>query len=225
MLLFLTSILSFVWRTGSVLDPADRPPLHAKAALIQRIAITTILCIGLIYFLLIIRTLKTYGSHGDASARAVMRSLYNGTASGRTPRHSVQGRTTPTTQGDRSRGDSGERGGHTGASRRAEEIPPLPTGQRGRPLHRHAEGEEGEASISDGHRPVGSQPPTIKEVGSRPPSSTVPRVHSWDGGDAAGLEAAWRNTQRQFEELGLKLSTSSLGDPRHSTSPGTIPTH
>jgi len=216
MLLFLTSILSFVWRTGSVLDPEDRPPLHEKAALVQRIAITTIFCIGLLYFCLIIRTLKTYGSHGDASARAVMRSLYNGTTSGRSPRQSVQGsRTTPTAQAGRNRGDSGERGGQTvGSRRRAEDAPPLPTGQRGRPLHRRVEDEQQEASVGGVHVTVVSQPPTINEAGSRPSSSVIPRVRSWDGGDAAALEAAWKNTQRQFEETGLRLSTSSLGEPR-----------
>jgi hypothetical protein len=32
MILFLSAILSFVWRTGSVLDPSDRPPLGDRAA-------------------------------------------------------------------------------------------------------------------------------------------------------------------------------------------------
>lgn len=63
MVFFVASILSFVWRTGSVLDPQERPPLGAKAALGPRIAITCLFGLGMIYFALIVRTLKSYGTH------------------------------------------------------------------------------------------------------------------------------------------------------------------
>ena len=61
MILFLSAILSFVWRTGSVSDPSDRPPLGDQAALGLRIAITCVLLLGLVYMALIITTLKKYG--------------------------------------------------------------------------------------------------------------------------------------------------------------------
>ncbi|KAF8917974.1 hypothetical protein CPB85DRAFT_1284294 [Mucidula mucida] len=49
MILFIVSILSFVWRTGSVDDPDERAPL--------------------VYFFLIVRTLKSYGSHWVLNGR------------------------------------------------------------------------------------------------------------------------------------------------------------
>ncbi|KAF6743521.1 hypothetical protein DFP72DRAFT_124143 [Ephemerocybe angulata] len=68
MLFFLSSILSFVWRTGSEADPEVRPPLSRKAALGPRIAITLVFALGMIYLLMIIRTLKRYGTgpHGGS---------------------------------------------------------------------------------------------------------------------------------------------------------------
>ena len=62
MILFLSAILSFVWRNGSVSDPSDRPPLGDRAALGPRIAITCVLLLGLGYMAMIITTLKKYGS-------------------------------------------------------------------------------------------------------------------------------------------------------------------
>lgn len=61
MVFFIVSILSFVWRTGSVLDPEERPPLSAREALAPRIIITSLFCIGMVYFVMIVRTLKGYG--------------------------------------------------------------------------------------------------------------------------------------------------------------------
>jgi len=50
MLLFISAILSFVWHTGSVLDPpSDRDPLDARAALGPRITITGVFVLGLVY--------------------------------------------------------------------------------------------------------------------------------------------------------------------------------
>ncbi|PPQ88909.1 hypothetical protein CVT25_009144 [Psilocybe cyanescens] len=71
MLLFLASILSFVWRTGSVLDPEQRPPLGARAILGPRIAITLVFAVGMAYLALIVRTLKKYGAQQNA-ARALI---------------------------------------------------------------------------------------------------------------------------------------------------------
>ncbi|KAJ6465961.1 hypothetical protein C8R47DRAFT_1154597 [Mycena vitilis] len=58
---FIMSITSFVWRTGSVLDPDERQLLGPHAVLGPRIAVTAVLLIGLLYFALIISTLQRYG--------------------------------------------------------------------------------------------------------------------------------------------------------------------
>ncbi|KAF8638118.1 hypothetical protein AX17_002438 [Amanita inopinata Kibby_2008] len=63
MVMFIASILSFVWRTGSVEDMAERPPLSVEASLGPRLVITTVFMIGLVYFFLIVKTLQRYGSH------------------------------------------------------------------------------------------------------------------------------------------------------------------
>ncbi|KAJ3560866.1 hypothetical protein NP233_g10554 [Leucocoprinus birnbaumii] len=68
MVIFMVAILSFVWRTGSEADPPNgRPPLSTTAALGPRIAITFLSFIGLVYLVLIVRTLKSYGMHGGTS--------------------------------------------------------------------------------------------------------------------------------------------------------------
>lgn len=71
MVLFIVSILSFVWRTGSVNDPPERDPLSTHAILGPRIAITGVFAIGMIYFFLIVRTLKSYGTHWVLSQRRI----------------------------------------------------------------------------------------------------------------------------------------------------------
>jgi hypothetical protein len=63
MFLFLSAILSFVWRTGSINDSEKHPPLGARAALGPRIGITAVLLLGIIYLGMIVNTLKKYGSH------------------------------------------------------------------------------------------------------------------------------------------------------------------
>lgn len=62
---FLVSILSFVWRTGSTSDPEQRPALSPTAVLGPRIAVTGVFAIGMMYFVLIVYTLSSYGSHGE----------------------------------------------------------------------------------------------------------------------------------------------------------------
>jgi len=73
MLLFISAILSFVWRTGSVLDPTDWPPLSARAVLGPRIAVTGVLVLGMVYLGMIVRTLKNYGSYRNSSRAALLR--------------------------------------------------------------------------------------------------------------------------------------------------------
>ena len=66
MIWFIVSILAFVWRTGAVNDPIQSAPLSVQVALIPRVVITAVFVLGLIYFVLIVRTLQTYGSiHGN----------------------------------------------------------------------------------------------------------------------------------------------------------------
>ncbi|KAH8830265.1 hypothetical protein DL96DRAFT_929606 [Flagelloscypha sp. PMI_526] len=63
MILFIASLMSYTWRTGSADDPSpsDRKQPTAHEALAPRIIITLILLLGLFYFILIVRTLRHYG--------------------------------------------------------------------------------------------------------------------------------------------------------------------
>ena len=61
MLFFLASILSFVWRTGSEEDPSSRAPLSTTAVLGPRVTITGVLVLGLVYLVMIVKTLVRYG--------------------------------------------------------------------------------------------------------------------------------------------------------------------
>ncbi|KAF8890400.1 hypothetical protein BD779DRAFT_1671352 [Infundibulicybe gibba] len=80
MVLFVVSILSFVWRTGSASDPSH-VPLEGHAALGPRIAITGVFALGMVYFFMIVRTLKRYGVHvggrGITSVGQDMRAAHN----------------------------------------------------------------------------------------------------------------------------------------------------
>ena len=60
MLLFVATILSFVWRTGSVNDPNQWPGLSPTQILGPRIAVSAVLMLGLGYLVLIVRTLQRY---------------------------------------------------------------------------------------------------------------------------------------------------------------------
>jgi len=77
MLLFIAAILSFVWRSGDVNDPDPRPPLPTKGALGPRVAITGVFGLGMIYFVLIVKTLKSYGGPRNRESLWRVRSASN----------------------------------------------------------------------------------------------------------------------------------------------------
>jgi hypothetical protein len=64
MIWFIATILSFVWRTGSEKDPEERPPLTTEIVLVPRVLITAAFVVGIVYFALIVKTLKSYGTSG-----------------------------------------------------------------------------------------------------------------------------------------------------------------
>lgn len=67
MIAFCISILSFVWRTGSVSDPSDgnRPPLTDAQAIGVRVLATVIFALGVLKFSLI---MKTFGAYSEAES-------------------------------------------------------------------------------------------------------------------------------------------------------------
>jgi hypothetical protein len=73
MLLFLASILSFVWRTGLGTDPSSRAPLGTTAVLGPRVAITGVLGLGLAYLAMIVKTLMYDREWGGMRADEEMR--------------------------------------------------------------------------------------------------------------------------------------------------------
>ncbi|PPR00865.1 hypothetical protein CVT24_000317 [Panaeolus cyanescens] len=64
MMSYIACIMCFVWRTGTLSD-GNRAPFSDEDAFIPRIAVSVVLTFGLIYFLLIISTLRRYGSLMD----------------------------------------------------------------------------------------------------------------------------------------------------------------
>jgi len=70
MVAFCVAILSYVWRTGSSADSPDgtRPPLSPHQALVVRIVLTAVFALGLVYFVMILRTFASYGE-GEAGWR------------------------------------------------------------------------------------------------------------------------------------------------------------
>ncbi|TRM68722.1 hypothetical protein BD626DRAFT_394244 [Schizophyllum amplum] len=70
MVMFITTILSFVWRTGAVDDPEERDPLPVHIALAPRIIITAVFGLGMVYFALIVHSLKSYGGRAAARRKA-----------------------------------------------------------------------------------------------------------------------------------------------------------
>ncbi|KAK7031649.1 hypothetical protein R3P38DRAFT_2522284 [Favolaschia claudopus] len=63
-IMFLACIMSFIWLTGSSRDSVD-VTLSARAALGSRIALTLVFALGVIYFVLIVRTFHRYGDPLD----------------------------------------------------------------------------------------------------------------------------------------------------------------
>ncbi|KAJ6580888.1 hypothetical protein B0H19DRAFT_1251168 [Mycena capillaripes] len=61
---FLTCIMSFIWLSGSTQDPVDFA-VSPRAALGPRIGLTVVFSLGLIYFVLIVRTFHRYGDPLD----------------------------------------------------------------------------------------------------------------------------------------------------------------
>ena len=63
MVAFCVAIMSYIWRTGSSSDPPDgvRPPLEPGEALAVRVVLTAVFALGLVYFVMIVRTFASYG--------------------------------------------------------------------------------------------------------------------------------------------------------------------
>ncbi|KAL4075486.1 hypothetical protein J3A83DRAFT_4068433, partial [Scleroderma citrinum] len=87
MIFFIIAILTFVWRSGSTTDPALPSPLSPSAELGPRIVVSAFFFLGLVYFVAIVKTLRSYGRQRTR------------------PGHRGQGPPHPRTDGDR-----GERG-------------------------------------------------------------------------------------------------------------------
>ena len=64
MLSFCLAILSYVWRTGASDDPSDGvyPPLTPGEALAIRTVLTVVFGVGLVFFVMILRTFASYGT-------------------------------------------------------------------------------------------------------------------------------------------------------------------
>jgi hypothetical protein len=69
MLLFLTAIMAFVWRSGGDGDDAHQHPLPHAAMLPIRIVISALLALAGVYLAAVIQTFRAYGS-GDSYAAA-----------------------------------------------------------------------------------------------------------------------------------------------------------
>ncbi|KAG2126228.1 hypothetical protein DEU56DRAFT_903495 [Suillus clintonianus] len=103
MFFFIAAILSFVWRSGSSTDSMSPAPLSPTAIMGPRIAITSLFIVGLIDFMMIVKTLHNYGRTRDVEGE--MRLL--GTDDSWQARPSA----------DREREDRGRRAGHPSRGR------------------------------------------------------------------------------------------------------------
>lgn len=103
---FIVAILSFVWRSGSSNDPDPNGNIttSSRAALGPRIAITCVLALGLIYFALIVKTLRSYGTHVFDAPRSL-----HGPAGGASPSHTPRSRARDVEPGLEQRGRQQER--------------------------------------------------------------------------------------------------------------------
>ena len=103
MLLFFAFILSFVWLTGSGKDPPLRPPLSATAVLGSRVAVTGVLVLGLVFLVMIVKTLMRYDREwGEMTADVEM-------GMGAVPVQGVEPEERGTERRERDRGRDGER--------------------------------------------------------------------------------------------------------------------
>ncbi|KAL1730273.1 hypothetical protein EV714DRAFT_250502, partial [Schizophyllum commune] len=73
-ILFIVSIMSYVWRTGSVSDP-DARTTSKEAALGTRIGITCILGLGVLYLAAMAKTFSRYGDQMDKAWKRQMSSM------------------------------------------------------------------------------------------------------------------------------------------------------
>lgn len=99
-ILFVVCIMSFVWRTGTTQDNTISAPTFGDA-LGPRIAITVVFSLGMLYFILIITTLRRYGDVMDKAWRErVIAWTYERPSSAhysQFPRHDVQHHAAPST--------------------------------------------------------------------------------------------------------------------------------
>ncbi|KAG1840906.1 hypothetical protein DFJ58DRAFT_84489 [Suillus subalutaceus] len=103
MFFFIVAILSFVWRSDSSADNPSPAPLSPYAILGPRIAITSLFIVGLIDFMLIIKTLHNYARTRDVDGE--MQLLGTDDSSRARP------------SADREREDRGRRAGHLSRGR------------------------------------------------------------------------------------------------------------
>ena len=77
MVAFCFAIMSYVWRTGSSDDPPDgvRPQPAPHQALGLRVVLTAVFALGLVYFILIVRTFGSYGERETGWRRSWLATL------------------------------------------------------------------------------------------------------------------------------------------------------
>ena len=69
MIFFVISIMSFIWRTGTI-DDANPKPITSRDALAPRIIITCFFSLGFVYLILIAVTFRRYGTTVDRAWRS-----------------------------------------------------------------------------------------------------------------------------------------------------------
>ncbi|KAF8148061.1 hypothetical protein B0H34DRAFT_669162 [Crassisporium funariophilum] len=76
MILYLVCIMSLVWRTGTT-DDLKRGPMTPSDVLGPRIAISIVLLLGFVYFILITSTLRRYGDAMDRAWESRLNTILN----------------------------------------------------------------------------------------------------------------------------------------------------
>lgn len=112
MIAFVVSILSFVWRTGASADPADgnRRPLTSDEALAIRVVVTFIFCLGLLHFVMIIQTFRSYSGLTSRRIRRFRRAEEGGSGPNAEERPGERNREMPDSRKEYERGRPGEKG-------------------------------------------------------------------------------------------------------------------